>query len=74
MWIKDKYGNPVNMAPMGSLYVSTNPDGGYQVQTNNTTNTMFAQFLTGTPPMTEADAGTLMNRMADMLGVVDLND
>ena len=74
MWIKDKYSHPINMDAVVGIFVDTNPDGGYEVKANNPSNELVAQFVTGTPPMSEVDATTLMNRMADMLGVVDLND
>jgi hypothetical protein len=77
MWIKDKFGQPINMDHMSSIVVAENTDGGFQVEAWNTTNTtfgvQFAEFLVGPIPVSQADATALRDRIGTMLGVVDLN-
>lgn len=74
MFIKDKFGNPVNMNQVLGLWVQPNPDeGGYEVQATNSVLTEIAQFLT-TPGVseTQAEAEATLARIAGMVGVADL--
>lgn len=73
MWIVDVAAHPINMDNVlalvveqlnGSYFVSAYIDAGV---------TRVASFATDAP-MTEPQATALLGRMADMLGVVDLND
>lgn len=74
MWFLDKYGNSINSNQIMSLYVASNSDssGSYEVQANNASNTMIAQFAVNVP-MTQAQAESLLARMSDLLGVTDLS-
>jgi hypothetical protein len=72
VWIKDKFGNPINMDTAGSLFVASNSDGGYEVKANTPDGTLCGQFLVGTGPVSEADATALLGRMATLLGTEDL--
>jgi hypothetical protein len=75
VWFFDKFGSAINMAQLGSLYVSPDldGDGAYEVVGNDTTNsaTPFCQFAVNAP-MTEAQATALYQRMTQILGVTDL--
>jgi hypothetical protein len=75
MWIFDKHGNAINSDQIMGLFVGTDPDdeGAYEVQANNSGNSLIAQFAVG-EPMDEAAANTLYARMTTMLGVTDLTD
>jgi hypothetical protein len=75
MWILDKNGHAINSDQIMGIFVATDPDdaGAYEVQANDSDNTLIAQFAVD-EPMDEADATALYTRMCNMLGTIDLND
>jgi hypothetical protein len=70
MWLYDKFGNGINSRQLLSLYVGTDPgnESYYEVQGNNSANTLSAQFTT-TGTLDEAGAADLLTEMLTLLGV-----